>query len=81
MIAESLSEKMMSICQQISLNRDQIKEEFCKAYLASVIPKNQPVTPEWLIQNVELVEQWHNAEKTTVSWYFRMKEKPNEKPF
>jgi len=56
--------------RDISQRRNEIKEDFCKAYLATF-----PISESDLnrvISNIELVEKW-SKDRSSVSWYFRVK--------
>ncbi len=62
------SEQVTEVMKEISQKRDEIKEEFTKAYLAAIIPEGVPF--EDFIQKIELVEQW-SRDRMSVNWYFR----------
>ena len=57
------------IIQEISFNRDKIKEDFIKAYLSSIHPEQ--LTPV-LFEKLTLVEEWSH-DRTTVKWHLELK--------
>ncbi len=67
----SLTSKIADILQDITIRREQIKEDWVKAWLTVNLPKDVPL--DWLINNVEMVEQW-SKDRLTVTWSLRLKE-------
>lgn len=61
--------KLASLIEDLVKKGSEIKDEFAKAYLASIFPSNG-LSLEETIQSIELVERRHNFE---ISHYFRMK--------
>lgn len=56
--------------QELAERRNQIKEEYVRAWLSS-LPIDD-IDLDWVLQNVELVEEW-NDKRTQVRWYMRMR--------
>jgi hypothetical protein len=69
----NFSDQVGRILQAISLRRNEIKEEFIKAWLAEALPPDK-LTAEYIVQNVEMVETWSD-DRLSVRWHFRLKEK------
>ena len=67
----SLTEQIGKIIHEISLKREQIKEDYIKAWLASTVP-DEHLNVDWLIQNVELIERRSDDGKT-ISWSLELK--------
>lgn len=70
---DSFSNEANEMVRDILNRRNEIKDDFCKAYLASVIPEGADV--DWIIQNIELVEQ-QTKDPMCVKWYFKQKTPP-----
>lgn len=50
--------------------RVEIKDQFCKAWMAVNIPDG--TSPDWIINNVQLVETWSDY-RLKVSWHLELK--------
>lgn len=67
---DSFSNKISEMVSDILSRRNQIKEDFFKAYLSATMPDDADL--DWIIQNIELVEQ-RTSDALCVKWYFREK--------
>ena len=72
----SLTGEISDLIDKISRRRMEIKDAFLKAYIASKMPLNEEQA-NYVIQNLELVEEWRDEAdyKRKVVWYFKEKAK------
>lgn len=68
---DEIEDPIQKFLGTISERREQIKEEYAKAWLATLIPDHN-LDRDWLIANVQLVERW-SKDHTKVAWNLEMK--------
>lgn len=51
------TDQIGQLLSEINYRREEIKNEYLKAWLATLSPKHT-VDIDWIIQNVEMVEKW-----------------------
>lgn len=66
--SKNWTENVYRLLKEISVKRNEIKEEFCKAYLAHLLDK---FTVDEILEKIEMVEVQSLNE---VSWHFRIKD-------
>jgi hypothetical protein len=66
---DSMTEKLAKIIRDISVRREEIKEEYIKAWLAYKLPKDIDVKSQidWILDNCQLEEKWSDDRKS-VTW-------------
>lgn len=63
----TFSDDMQKIIQELMEKRNQLKEDFVRAYMANRFPAQ---SVDEIIKSTELVEQWTD-DRMGVKWYFR----------
>lgn len=71
MSTTSLADEIGKILREVTQRREEIKQEYIKAWLASAVP-DKNLNIDWLIQHVHLVEKWSD-DMRSVSWHLEVK--------
>ena len=66
----SFEKEVFELVKEVSVRRDQIREDFVRAYLSTIEIEDAFQFSE-ILKKLELVEQW-SPDRMAVSWHFRV---------
>lgn len=72
----TLTDSIQRLLFDVSAQREKIKEDFIKTWLAVNIP-DKNLNIDYLVNNVVIYEQWHRDPPMRVTWSLRLKEPPH----